>query len=73
MIPTMTRRYLLAAVSGVLALGVVACGGGGAEVKSEVTTTTVGQQLLDLKKAYDAGALTKDEYEKERKKVLERQ
>jgi hypothetical protein len=73
MFTTMTRGLLLAAVCGVLGLGVVACGGGGAEVRSEVTTTTVGQQLMDLKKAYDAGAMTKDEYEKERKKVLERQ
>jgi len=52
--------------------GVTACGGGGADVKSEVTTTTVGQQLMDLKKALDAGAITKDEYEKERAKILNR-
>ena len=53
-------------------LGVVACGGGGAEIKSHVTTTTTGQQLIDLKKALDAGAITKDEYDKERKKILDR-
>jgi len=47
------------------------CAGGGAEVRSELTTTTVGQQLLDLKKAYDAGALTKEEHERQRKKVLD--
>jgi hypothetical protein len=52
--------------------GVAACGGGGAEVKSELSTTTVGQQLLDLKKALDAGAITKDDYEKERAKILNR-
>jgi len=56
----------------VFLLGVVACGGGGAEVKSQVTTTTTGQQLIDLKKALDAGAITKDEYDKERKKILDR-
>lgn len=53
-------------------LGVVACGGGGAEIKSQVTTTTTGQQLMDLKKALDSGAITKDEYDKERKKILDR-
>lgn len=53
------------------ALGLGACGGGGAEVKSEITTTTKGQQLLDLKKAYEAGAMSKDEYEKERSRILE--
>ena len=46
------------------------CGGGGAEVKSEVTTTTVGQQLIDLKKALDAGAINQQEYEQQRKKIL---
>ncbi len=58
------------AFSGVLLIGIAGCGGGGAEVRSEVTTTTVGQQLLDLKKAYDAGAMTQKEYEQQRAKVL---
>ena len=31
---------------------------------------TVGQQLLDLKKAHDAGAMSDAEYESERGKVL---
>ncbi len=53
-----------------IVLGLTACGGGGAEVRSEVTTTTKGQQLLDLKKAYDSGAISSDEYEHERKKLL---
>jgi ABC-type glycerol-3-phosphate transport system substrate-binding protein len=52
------------------ALGVAACGGGGAEVKSEVTTTTKGQQLMDLQKAYESGAITKEQYEREKQKVL---
>jgi hypothetical protein len=54
-----------------LALGLSACGGGGAKLQSEVTTTTTGQQLLDLQKAYEAGAISKEEYERERKKILE--
>ena len=32
---------------------------------------TLGQQLIDLKKAQDAGALTEDEYQAQRKKLLE--
>jgi hypothetical protein len=66
------RHLVILVMCGLLLLGVAACGGGGAEMKSEVTTTTVGQQLMDLKKAYDSGAMTKDEYEKERQKVLEK-
>lgn len=69
---------ILPKIAGILALcclfvfGVTACGGGGAEIKSEVSTTTVGQQLMDLKKALDAGAISKEEYEKERAKILNR-
>jgi len=33
--------------------------------------TTQGQQLLDLKKSYDAGAMSKQEYERLRKKIVE--
>jgi hypothetical protein len=47
-----------------------ACCGGGADVLSHVTTTTVGQQLMDLKKAYESGAMTQQEYEQQRKKIL---
>ena len=46
-----------------------ACGSG--DVKSDISTTTKGQQLLDLKKALDAGAINQQEYEKARKKILE--
>jgi len=66
------KTLTLLMLCGLLLAGVVACGGGGAEVKSEVSTTTVGQQLIDLKKALDSGAMTQQEYEKERKKILER-
>jgi hypothetical protein len=35
------------------------------------TTVSKGQALIDLKKAYDSGAMSEDEYEKEREKILE--
>jgi len=72
MIGSLGRNVVLLAVCCLLLLGAAACGGGGAEVRSEVTTTTIGQQLIDLKKALDSGAMTQQEYEKERKKVLEK-
>jgi hypothetical protein len=72
MIGSLSRNLALFAVCGLLLFGAAACGGGGAEVRSEVSTTTTGQQLMDLKKALDSGAMTQQEYEKERKKILEK-
>jgi hypothetical protein len=59
----------------VLATGVSGCGGGGAktETQTEIRTTTTGQELTDLKKALDSGVITQQEYEAQRKKILERQ
>ena len=39
---------------------------------SDVTNnyTTVGQELIDLKKAYDEGALSEEEYNKLRQELL---
>lgn len=49
------------------------CGGGTTTVKTEpAITTTTGQQLIDLKKAYDSGAITEDQYNKMKKEVIEK-
>ena len=40
-------------------------------MERNIQTTTQGQQLLDLKKTYDAGAISKEEYERLRKKIVE--
>jgi hypothetical protein len=66
---TLPKTVGVLALCSLVLIGVAACGGG-AEVQSRVSTTTVGQQLMDLKKALDSGAMTKDEYEKERAKIL---
>ncbi len=50
----------------------LAAGCGGEKVEYRATGASVGQQLNDLQKAYEAGAITKEEYERERKKVLNR-
>jgi uncharacterized membrane protein len=66
-----TRLKTLAAIllfAATLALS--GCGGGGAEVRADSNTT--GQELLDLKKAYEAGAISEDEYEEQREKILDR-
>ena len=58
-----------------LLLSLAACGGGGAEssTQTKIKTTTVGQELVDLKKALDSGALSKSDYEDQRRKILDRQ
>lgn len=66
----MFARNTVLALGFVALFGLAGCGGGGADVKSEISTTTKGQQLLDLKKAQEAGALSAAEYEKERTKIL---
>lgn len=43
--------------------------GGGTTTK--VQSATVGQQLYDLKKAKDAGALTDAEYQAQKEKILD--
>jgi hypothetical protein len=48
------------------------CGGGGAQVESQTTTTTLGQELQDLDAAYQKGLLSTSEYEKMRQKIMER-
>ncbi len=53
-----------------LSLALAGCGGGDSTIKAETTTT--GQQLLDLKKAYEAGALSEKEYKEQREKILDK-
>lgn len=66
----MSLRHIMFAMALVAPLGLMGCGGGGAKSETDIKTTTTGQELQDLKKAYDEGALTEEEYEREREKVL---
>jgi hypothetical protein len=56
---------LLVVLSAVPALS--ACG---SDSRTKVETTTTGQQLIDLQKAYDDGAISRDEYEHKRADIL---
>ena len=49
------------------------CGGGGAELRSTSTTTTIGQELIDLQKAREMGIITEDEYEDAKENILDRE
>jgi hypothetical protein len=58
------RAAVLCCVLGALA------GCGGATVETKQSTATTGQQLMDIKKAYDEGIITKEEYERQRKLIM---
>jgi hypothetical protein len=68
---TSLRVFLLSCLL-IFGSGLWGCGGGGAELKSHTTTTTIGQELIDLQSAYDRGVITKDQYESQKKKILSR-
>lgn len=63
------KRWSVLAVCGMSML-LTACFGGGAHVQSQVTTVSKGKQLIDLKKAVDDGAISQDDYAKEKAKIL---
>jgi hypothetical protein len=64
-----TRKLALAAVLA-SALGVAACGGGGADVQQNISSVSQGQQLSDLKRALDEGAINQQEYDRLRAKIM---
>jgi len=55
----------------IMALGLARCGGGGAEVKSQSYTTTLGQELKDLEEAYKKGIITEKQYNDAKQKLIE--
>jgi hypothetical protein len=55
----------------VLAAAVLSGCGGSTEVVQPTVNATVGQQLIDLKKARDSGALTEQEYQKQRTQLID--
>lgn len=66
------KSVRLLAVATLMLSTLSACGGGGAKVSTETHTTTVGQELLDLDKAYQNGLISEKEYNKTRKKIMSR-
>ena len=66
---TRTRLLVLALLSAAMVTG---CGGGGAAVQTTTTTVSIGQQLIDLKKARDSGSITQSEYDRAKQQLISR-
>ncbi|MBE9543258.1 MAG: hypothetical protein IMF02_02100 [Proteobacteria bacterium] len=49
-------------------VGFIGCGGGGADVNAR--QSTIGQELIDLDKAYKDGIITEKEYKKSKERIL---
>lgn len=54
----------------VLGLGFAGCRGGKAKVEATTTTTTLGQELMDLQKAYEQGIITEKEYKQSKERII---
>jgi hypothetical protein len=54
-----------------LILGLTLTGCGGHEVVRPTVNVSIGQQLIDLKRAYDSGALSGREYERQRMQLID--
>ena len=68
----MMKKTASALLAGWLLLGLAGCGGGGAQTHVEHRGTTLGQELMDLKKAHDQGVISDSDYESQREKLLNR-
>ena len=56
-----------------VSLNFVACGGGTkTDVVTETSTTTLGQELQDLDKAYKDGIISEKEYKKAKEKLIKK-
>ena len=58
---------------GLMSVNFTACGGGTkTDVVTETSTTTQGQELQDLDKAYKDGIITEKEYKKAKEKLIKK-
>ena len=55
-----------------LCVSLTGCGGGGAKMESSVSTQTLGQQLIDLDKAFKEGVITEKEYKKAKESLIKK-
>ncbi len=70
-----TAKLMTLLMTIVFVLNIAACCGGSKTTVEEkqtqvITQPTVGDQMQDLDKAYKSGAITKEEYEKLKKDIM---
>jgi hypothetical protein len=64
-------RYVASFMT-VIALGaLVACSSTNTEVMPPTVNVSIGQQLIDLKKARDSGAMSQQEYEQQARRLID--
>ena len=66
----MKKHLSLTMLAVLSALPLAGCNLSGARVVSTTNVPTLGQQLIDLQKAKDAGAITSDQYEAKKAELL---
>lgn len=67
---TLARTLAFALLAPAVAAALPACASKTVKVESS-NSTTMGQELQDLDKAYQDGIITKAEYDKSKKRILE--
>ncbi len=68
--PTIRYKFLVPVLLAPLLLA--GCGGGDTEVRQQTNTTTMGQELMDLNKSYEAGIISEQDYKRAKKAILKR-
>ena len=66
---TQTLKQLVAAA--MLAVAALGTGCGGNEVLQPTVSVSIGQQLIDLKKARDSGALSERDYQSQKERLID--
>lgn len=65
----MYRKAIASLLVAASAVALVACG---SSTEVQQVSVTQGQELMDLKKAFDAGTITEKEYNKMREDIIKR-
>ena len=64
-------RFMASGAALVALCALVACSSARTEVMPPTVNVSIGQQLIDLKKARDSGAMSQKEYEQQTRKLID--